>query len=275
MQPQSIAADVDEAIQVNMARIFITGSSDGIGLAAARLLVEQGHKVTLHARSAERAKQSKEAVPKAEGVLIADLSSLAETKQLAEAANKAGPWDAVVHNAGVGPSAGESRTAEGLATVFAVNSLAPYVLTALMERPRRLLYMSSGLHTGGDGGLEDMGWQGSGRPWNAFQAYCDSKLQNVVLANAVARTWPEVQSCSMDPGWVKTKMGGAGALGGVDAPARALAAYAAGEGGVAGGTGLYFGIGGTKEPHAATNDTAKQELYLKTCREMSGVELSR
>jgi len=79
-----------------MVRVFITGSSDGIGLAAAKALSEKGHQVTLHARNADRAKQASEAVPKAEGCLVGNLSSISETKQLAEEANKTGTFDAVI-----------------------------------------------------------------------------------------------------------------------------------------------------------------------------------
>ena len=79
-----------------MVRVFITGSSDGIGLAAAKALAEKGHQVTLHARNAQRAKQASEAVPQAEGCLIGNLSSISETKQLAEEANKSGKFDAII-----------------------------------------------------------------------------------------------------------------------------------------------------------------------------------
>lgn len=79
-----------------MVRVFITGSSDGIGLAAAKALSDKGHQVTLHARNAQRAKQASDAVPKAEGCLIGNLSSISETKQLAEEANKTGKFDAVI-----------------------------------------------------------------------------------------------------------------------------------------------------------------------------------
>lgn len=155
-----------------MARILITGSSDGIGQAAAKLLIQQGHKVTLHARNQDRATQASTSVPGAEGVLLGDLTSIASTKQLAETANAAGPWDAVVHNAGVGPSADDRKTGDGLAMTFQVNTLAPYILTSLMERPKRLLYLSSQLHSGGDDSLKDVGWKE--RKFEAFQAYGDT-----------------------------------------------------------------------------------------------------
>lgn len=153
-------------------RVLITGSSDGIGLAAAKLLVDSGHKVTLHARSQERAAQAKSQVPGAEGVLIGDLTSLANTKSLAAEANAKGPWDTVVHNAGIGLSGTEGQTADGMAKTFQVNSLAPYILTSLMDRPKKLLYVSSSLHSGGDESLKDVGW--NSRPFQSFQAYSDT-----------------------------------------------------------------------------------------------------
>lgn len=257
-----------------MARIFITGSSDGIGQLAAKSLADQGHRVVLHARNAERAKQAKAAVPKAEDVLVADLSSIAETKALAAEANRSGAFDAVVHNAGLGYQMPETKTADGIATVFAVNSLAPYILTCLMDRPKHLLYVSSGLHTGGDGNLKDLPWT-SGRSWSGFQAYSDSKLQNVILAFAVARRWPDIQSNAMDPGWVATKMGGMSAPGDLQAAVRTQASLAAGEHKIGAQSGKYVNSGGVKTPHNAALDVAKQDEYLKICEQLSGVSLPK
>ena len=76
--------------------------------------------------------------------------------------------------------------------MFAVNALAPYVLTALIDRPDRLIYLSSGMHEGGDVVLDDLQW--TRRRWRGAQAYSDSKLYDVILAFAVARLWPEVRS---------------------------------------------------------------------------------
>lgn len=157
-----------------MARIFITGSSDGIGQNIARGLIAQGHQVTLHARNSQRAAQATDAVPGAEGVLIADLSSISQTKSLANDAHKTGVFDAVIHNAGIRYGESKQVTEDGIAHVFAVNALAPYILTCLMDKPKRLVYLSSGLHTGGDASLKDVAWT-SKRRWNGMQAYSDSK----------------------------------------------------------------------------------------------------
>jgi NAD(P)-dependent dehydrogenase (short-subunit alcohol dehydrogenase family) len=117
--------------------------------------------------------------------------------------------DAVIHNAGAYATKGRSPTPEDHPAIIAVNILAPYVLTALIERPRRLVYLSSGMHRGGTTSLHDIDWVE--RRWSSSQAYSDSKLYITVLAFAIARRWPDVLSNAVDPGWVATKMGGPGA----------------------------------------------------------------
>src|ERR1700742_4262381 len=127
-----------------MARVFITGSTDGLGLAAARSLLKQGHEVVLHARSAERAGSLKDIAAQAAGVVIGDLSSGQETRDIAKQVNRIGRMNTVIHNAGIYTQRSRGATAEGHATVLAVNTLAPYILTALMERPDRLIYLRRG-----------------------------------------------------------------------------------------------------------------------------------
>ena len=83
------------------------------------------------------------------------------------------------------------------------------MFTALIGRPDRLVYLSSGMHHGGAGSLRDIDW--TERRWNAAKAYSESKLHLVALALAAARAWPEVLSNAVDPGWVPTRMGGPGA----------------------------------------------------------------
>src|SRR5262245_44559516 len=135
--------------------IFITGSSDGLGLAAARRLMAEGHEVVMHARSAQRAAALTDIASRAAGVVIGDLSSDIETRALAEQVNKIGRMDAVIHNAGVYREAARGDTPEGHAKTFAVNTLASYLLTALIDRPQRLIYLSSSMHHGGSGPLRD------------------------------------------------------------------------------------------------------------------------
>ena len=192
-----------------MSRIFITGSTDGLGRSAARALITDGHQVILHARSHERAAAFGDLRSRSAGVVVGDLSSAVETRSVADQVNAVGRMDAVIHNAGTYSTSGRSPTLEGHATILAVNTLAPYMLTALIERPDRLIYLSSGMHRGGVGLLRDIDW--IERRWNAGQAYSESKLYVTALAFAVARHWPDSLSNAVDPGWVPTKMGGPGA----------------------------------------------------------------
>src|SRR5271169_5731661 len=173
-----------------MARIFISGSADGLGLMVGRFLAEQGHQAVLHARSDARAADARMAAPKAEAVVVGDLATIAAAKDLARQVNALGSFDAVIHNAAVGFREGHRMTSDGLPHVFAVNTLAPYVLTALIEKPKRLVYLSSGLHQSGDASLKDLAWEH--RTWQGQQAYSDTKLHDVLLAFAVARRWRDV-----------------------------------------------------------------------------------
>jgi NAD(P)-dependent dehydrogenase (short-subunit alcohol dehydrogenase family) len=255
-----------------MARVFITGSSDGLGQMAAQLLVEQRHTVVLHARSEQRGKEALAAVPEAETVVIGDLTSIAQTRRVAEQVNALGTFDAVIHNAGVGYR--EPRriaTEDGLPQVFAVNTLAPYILTALIRRPKRLVYLSSGLHKSGDITLRDLAWEQ--RPWQGQQAYSDTKFHDVLLAFAIARRWPDVLSNALEPGWVATKMGGPGAPDDLDAGHRTQVWLAVSDDPAAKVTGEYFFHMRLRKPIPATRDVNLQEKLLDACAGFSGVTL--
>src|SRR5579871_5811400 len=256
-----------------MRRVFITGSSDGLGRMAAQLLVEQGHSAVLHARSQQRGREALAAVPQAETVVIGDLTSIHQTRSVAEQVNALGSFDAVIHNAGVGYR--ESRritTEDGLPHVFAVNTLAPYILTALIHRPKRLVYLSSGLHQSGDPSLKDLAWED--RAWRGQQAYPDTKLHDVLLAFAIARRWPEVLSNALEPGWVATKMGGAGATDDLDEGHRTQVWLAVSDDPEATVTGEYFYHMQRRAPNPATRDKERQERLLEACARFSGVTLA-
>jgi NAD(P)-dependent dehydrogenase (short-subunit alcohol dehydrogenase family) len=129
--------------------------------------------------------------------VVGDLSDVEETRDVADQVSGLRRMDAVIHNAGVvsGPH------------VLPVNVVAPYLLTALIKRPERLIYLSSSMHRGGRASLSGMDWTGE----RTTGSYSDSKLFVTTLAFAAARLLPDVFSNAVDPGWVPTRMGGPGA----------------------------------------------------------------
>jgi NAD(P)-dependent dehydrogenase (short-subunit alcohol dehydrogenase family) len=255
-----------------MARILITGSSDGLGLMAAELLAHVGHAVTLHARSEQRARDARRALAASEHVVVGDLASIEGTRQVAEQANALGRYDAVIHNAGIGyREPRRVETVDGLSHVFAVNVLAPYLLTALIAPPSRLVYLSSGMHRGGDPALDDLQW--AGRRWNGAQAYADSKLFDVVLAFAVARRWPGVLSNALEPGWVPTKMGGPGAPDDLSLAAVTQVWLAVSDDPAATVTADYFYHQEPRDVHPAARSVEVQGGLLARCAELTGVVL--
>lgn len=255
-----------------MARIFVTGSADGLGLAAGRRLMDDGHDVVLHARTASRADDIRRAEPHAATILVGDLASLAEVRALAGQADMTGRFDAVIHNAGIGYTAQHRvETADGLERHFAVNVLAPYLLTALMSRPDRLIYLTSGMHESGRATLDDPQW--TSRRWSGSGAYSDSKLWDVVLALAVARRWPDVRSNCVDPGWVATRMGGAGAPGGLDEGTATQVWLATSDDPEATVSGRYFYHRQARQPLGATRRADLQDELLDHCAELTGTPL--
>lgn len=252
-----------------MARIFITGSADGLGQFAAKALIKLGHQVVLHARNAERGKQALEEVPGAEEVLIADLSSIGETKALASKANASGTFDGVIHNAGVYQLAKNSVGADGLPVVFAVNSLAPYILTCLMHKPKRLIYLSSDMHHQGNPNLDNLPIVLHGG--NSHVTYSDTKLHDVVLSMAVARKWADVYANAVDPGWVPTKMGGAGAPDNLQKGFQTQVWLAVSNDPEARVSGHYFHHKRQAHYLPAAGDIAVQERFLALCEQITGV----
>ncbi|KAI0393138.1 short chain dehydrogenase [Xylariaceae sp. FL0594] len=269
-----------------MGRIFITGSSDGIGLLAAKELVKRGHEVYLHARNAQRAADAKKACPGAADVLVADLTSIPQTKALAASVSRLSPLDCVFHNAGLylGPFRA-CPEADGYPAVFAVNVLAPYILTCLVSLPKRLIYSSSDSHWGGSADVEqDFGWRerggGGGKGGALFSpanAYADTKLYNTMFGYAFARVFAGREGFeaahSIDPGWVPTKMGGAGAPGDLGESVRMYIMLAEGAGEARGKTGCFWmnGERGPATPKRDALDEKAQDALLKKLEQVTGV----
>jgi NAD(P)-dependent dehydrogenase (short-subunit alcohol dehydrogenase family) len=254
-----------------MARIFITGSTDGLGRAAARSLLDQRHEVVLHARSTERAAALGDLASESAGVVIGDLRSAAEIRRIAEQVNAIGRMDAVIHNAGIYTASSRGSTPEGHAATLAVNTLAPFMLTALIKRPDRLVYLSSVLHRGGEGSLRDIDW--TERPWDAARAYAESKLHVVAFAFFLARRWPGVLSNAVDPGWVRTRMGGAGAPVDIDTGQRTQSWLAISTEPAALVTGRYWHNVKPELPAAEAMDVAFQDNLVARLQELTEVAL--
>jgi NAD(P)-dependent dehydrogenase (short-subunit alcohol dehydrogenase family) len=229
-----------------MAHVFITGSADGLGQLTANQLVKEGHQVVLHARNIKRGKEAIAKVPGAETVLTADLSSIEETKLLAVEANKLGNFDAIIHNAGVYNASGD--------VIFTVNTLAPYILTCLMSPPKRLIYLSSGLHMQGNSDLDDLQFN--------HVTYADSKLHINILTMAVARKWSDIYTNAVNPGWVPTKMGGAGAPDSLQKGYETQAWLATSDDPQAKVTGQYFFHQRPKNQRTEANDVNIQERFI-------------
>ncbi|SAI71695.1 short chain dehydrogenase [Bordetella ansorpii] len=254
-----------------MSRIFISGSSAGLGLMAAELLVQQGHEVVLHARNASRAEDALRELPQAQAVVVGDVETIAGAKDIAAQVNALGRFDAVIHNAAVGYREGHRLTGDGLPHVFAINTLSAYLLTALIERPKRLVYLSSGMHRHAQANLDDILWRK--RRWNGSDAYAESKLHDAMLAFAVARGWPEVRANALEPGWVPTRMGGPGAPDDMDQAHRTQAWLAAAEDGNADVSGEYFYHLKRMAANPQARDATLQDRLIRICEEVSGVVL--
>ena len=254
-----------------MALVFITGSTDGLGRAAAQSLLDDGQQVVLHARSADRAATIGELAPRAAGIVVGDLRSAAQTRSIADQVNVIGRMDAIIHNAGVYTERSRGSTPEGHAGVLAVNTLAPYILTALIERPGRLVYLSSGLHRGGEGSLGDLDW--TKRRWDPAKAYAESKLQVVALAFALARRWPQVLSNAVDPGWARTKMGGPGAPVDLDTGQQTQTWLAVSDEPAAIISGRYWHHLRQEQPASEAADPEFQDQLIAKLAELTGVAL--
>ena len=249
--------EFDDTTYSAMARIFITGSADGLGQLAAKALIAQGHQVVLHARNEKRGKEALHKAPGAETVVTADLSSIEETLQLGEKVNALGTFDAVIHNAGLYHAPAKKR--------FAVNTLAPYILTCLIQKPQHLIYLSSDMHEGGRSKLDSF------KTDIERITYSDTKLHVVMLCKAVARKWSDVYANAVNPGWVPTKMGGAGAPDNLEKGYQTQIWLAVSNDEEAKVSGRFFYHQKEIRSNPEADDVQLQERFLTLCKELTGI----
>jgi NAD(P)-dependent dehydrogenase (short-subunit alcohol dehydrogenase family) len=180
--------------------------------------------------------------------------------------------DAIIHNAGIYRDSDRGPTPEGHARILAINAIAPYILTALMERPDRLIYLSSSEHYGGGGPLRDIDCVE--RRWDPARAYAESKLYFVALAFALARRRPGVLSNAVDPGWARTKMGGALAPVSVDTGQRTQSWLAVSNEPAAMVSGRYCHNLRQQQPATEAADVHFQDQLISELRNLIGVALA-
>lgn len=243
-----------------MARVLVTGSTVGLGHATAAALLDAGHHVIVHARNVDRLSDLRHLVDRGADVVVGELSDLDQTRELADQVNELGRMDAVVHNAGVisGPA------------VLPVNVVAPYLLTALIDRPDRLVYLSSSMHRGGRCDLAGADWTGH----RQSHSYSDSKLWVTTLAATVARLWPEVHVHAVDPGWVPTRMGGPAAPDDLQAGHQTQTWLATSTDPDATTTDGYWHHHRRRDPHPAVHDRPFQDQLLDELAQRTGTDLT-
>lgn len=237
-----------------MALILVTGASSGLGYNTAKALADDGHDVVAHVRNRARLTGAEDTA-KWKGVLTGDLADLDQVREIARQAGEFGHFDAAIHNAGTmrAPEAGT------------VNTVAPYLLTALLDKPARLIYLSSSMHRTGSTDLRRLA--------AGTATYDDSKLWVTTLALAFASRWEGTSSHAVDPGWVPTRMGGPGAPDDLTA-GHETQAWLAAHHEATPSTGGYWYHRQTQPPHPACRDEEFQARLVRTLETHTGVPLA-
>ena len=176
--------------------ILITGSTDGIGLATAEMLIAQGHHVLLHGRNAEKLEKTLQALSSLPGGehaqgYVANLANLHEVTALTQSITaKHSNLDVLINNAGVFKTT-EPRTADGLDVRFVVNTLAPYLLTQklmpLLAKTARVINLSSAAQAP----VELQALTGKTMLADDFKAYAQSKLALTMWSRVMAQNLGE------------------------------------------------------------------------------------
>ncbi|MEU6372502.1 SDR family NAD(P)-dependent oxidoreductase [Streptomyces sp. NPDC046909] len=236
-----------------MALILVTGASSGLGRHTADALAEDGHDVVVHVRNRDRVADTADTA-RWKGVITGDLAEPDEIPEVARQAAEFGRFDAVIHNAGT----------MHVPDAVTVNTLAPYMLTALMDKPARLVHLSSSMHRTGTTDLRELA--------TGTASYSDSKLWVTTLALALAARWEGTVSHAVDPGWVPTRMGGAGAPDDLTAGHRTQE-WLATHDDVTPRTGGYWYHRRTQTPHPASRDPEFQARLLQALERRTGIAL--
>jgi retinol dehydrogenase-12 len=189
--------------------VLVTGATGGIGLETARALARRGADVTVLGRNPEKTARVAQEVGAA-GTLIADLAELAQVRQVAaEFRNRVGSLDVLVNNAGAFYT-GRQESREGVELTWALNHLAPFLLTReLLPLLRagnapRVVTVSSGAHVMGRVRFDDPEFR---RGYSGWTAYSQSKLANILFTRELARREPWLQANTLHPGFVSTGFG--------------------------------------------------------------------
>ncbi len=199
-----------------MLTILVTGATDGIGLATADALALQGHRVLMHGRNATKGQAAVEAVRTATGnkevrFIQADFASLAQIRSLAAELSALPRLDVLINNAGC-INLSRKVTTDGFETTFAVNHLAPFLLTHLLltkirdSAPARIVTVASAAHRGQRIDFDDLM---STRDYRMLRTYGRSKLANILFTQTLAKRLARsgVTANALHPGMVATHLG--------------------------------------------------------------------
>jgi NAD(P)-dependent dehydrogenase (short-subunit alcohol dehydrogenase family) len=259
-----------------MTRVLVTGSTDGIGLRTAQLLVARGAEVVLHGRSAEKLAAARQSI--GAGVVDALTADLSDLDEVAELAAAAPPIDVLINNAGI--YARERRvTVDGQESTWAVNHLAPTLLTSLLlpKLPDggRVVFVSSIAHRNGRINLGDPNFERT--PWNHYHAYSNSKLANLLMAREWARRVPRIDFFALHPGVVGTKLLTQGfRMDGRDSldEGAVTSVFAALDPSLRGHSGAYLAREAIAEPESVgTDDTLAAALFDHAMQELGLVSV--
>ena len=272
----------------------VTGATSGIGKATAVALAGLGAQVVLVGRDRDRGAAAAAEVAAAGAspprLEIADLASMAQVRALAGRLGALEHIDVLVNNAGL--MAGRRRvTADGFEEVFAVNHLAPFLLTNLLTgkltaAAARVITVTSDAHAAARLDLDD---PQLARGWESWRAYANSKLANILFTRELARRLEgtRVTANCAHPGMVRTRLGREARL-----PVRAgvtlarpfmlsprrgadTIVYLATSPEVAAATGGYYAKRQRREPSAAARDDAAAKRLWQLSEELTGLTPAR